>query len=114
VLFAALVTVLRWIVMAFSPPIAVLVVLQMTHGICYALGFLGCMHFIANWTSEDIAAEAQGYFTTLQQAMAVLAITVFGWLVAQMGPSAFIVAAGFALAGAGCIWLSLRLQQPKG
>jgi len=113
ILAAALFTAARWAAMAFSPPVWALVLLQATHGICYAIGYLGCMHFIANWTSEDIAAEAQGWFTTLQQVMSVLALVSFGWIFAQMGPQAFLVASGCAFLGALGIWASLKMQQPK-
>lgn len=113
ILVSALVTVVRWIAMAFSPPLAVLVVLQLLHSATFALGFLGAIHFIANWTSEDIAAEAQSFLTVLQQAFSVVALLGFGWIVAVIGPNAYFVAAAFALIGAGCVWLSLRMVQPK-
>ena len=112
-LAAAVVSVLRWTVMAFSPPVAVLVLLQLSHGITFALGYLGCVHFIANWTSEDIAAETQSLFTVGQQATSVLAAIGFGWLVAGWGAHAFLAAAAMAAVGAACIAVSLRLKQPK-
>ena len=113
-LASALVSMLRWCAMAYAPGVPVLVGLQLLHGICFSIGFLGCLRFIANWTSEDIAAEAQGFFTMLQQAMAVLAILAFGWLTTRFGPMAYLGSAGFAALGAGLIWASLRMQQPRG
>lgn len=113
ILLSAMVTVVRWTAMAFSPPVLVLVFLQMLHSVTFALGFLGCVHFIANWTSEDIAAEAQSFFVVLQQGMAVIALVGFGWLVGMMGPHAYFVAAAFAALGAVLIWLSLRMVQPR-
>jgi len=114
ILASALITVLRWIAMAFAPPVPVLVLLQLTHGITFAMGYLGCVHFITNWTSEDIAAETQSFFTVLQQTSSVVSLIAFGWLVGFMSVHAFFVAAAFALLGAGCVWLSLRMVQPKG
>jgi PPP family 3-phenylpropionic acid transporter len=70
------------------------------------------VHFIANWTSEDIAAEAQSFFYVLQQAMSVIALIGFGWLTGLLGPHAYFVAAGFAAIGAALIWLSMRMMQP--
>lgn len=113
-LVSALVSMLRWGAMASAPGVPVLVGLQLLHGICFSIGFLGCLRFIANWTSEDIAAEAQGFFTMLQQAMAVLAIMAFGWLTTRFGPLAYLGSAAFAAVGAGLIWASLRMQQPRG
>lgn len=113
ILVSALVSVLRWTAMAFSPPVWALVLLQLTHGLTFAIGYLGCVHFIANWTSEDIAAETQSLFTVLQQMAAVLALITFGWLIGLYGVSAFFFAALAAIVGALCIWLSLSMMQPK-
>lgn len=110
---SALASVLRWAAMAFSPPVWLLVLLQLTHGITYALGYLGCVHFIANWTSEDIAAETQSLFTVLQQVTSVVALIGFGWLMGLYGAHAFLFASLAAAIGASCILLSLKLMQPK-
>lgn len=113
ILIAALASVLRWGAMAFSPPVAVLVLLQLTHGLSFALGYLGCVHFIANWTSEDIAAETQSLFTVAQQVASVAALVGFGWAVGLFGAHAYFFSALAAIVGALCIWLSLRMVQPK-
>ena len=113
ILASALVSVLRWAAMAFSPPVWVLVGLQLTQSVTFAIGYLGCVHFIANWTSEDIAAETQSLFNVLQQVASVLALVTFGWLIGLMGAQAYLIAAAAAAVGALCIWLSLRMMQPK-
>jgi len=112
IIAACLVAVLRWTVMALSPPVWVLFGLQLLHAMTYAAGYLGGVYFIANWTSDDIAAEAQGFSYVLQQAMTVLIILGLGWAIAAYGPSAWLLSAGFAAVGAVCVWVSLRLQ-PK-
>ncbi len=113
ILISALVSVARWIAMAFSPGVEILFGLQLLHGITFALGYIGCISFIANWTSEDIAAEAQSFFQVLQQAMSVIVILGFGALLEPLGAKGFFASAAFALLGAVLIWLSLRMQQPK-
>ncbi|UJW86670.1 MFS transporter [Devosia sp. SL43] len=113
ILISAMVSVLRWAAMAFSPAVWVLVLLQLTHGVTFALGYLGCVHFIANWTSENIAAETQSLFTVLQQVMSVIALIGFGWLIGVYGAHAYLFASLAAAIGALCIWLSLRMMQPK-
>ena len=113
IILSAVVAAARWVAMAFSPPVWVLVPLQLTHSVTFSLGFLASIHFITNWTSEDIAAEAQSYFVVLQQSMSVISLIGFGWLVGLMGPHAYLVAALFALAGGGCVWVSLRMKAPK-
>jgi PPP family 3-phenylpropionic acid transporter len=113
ILASAIVSVIRWIAMGFSPDVPWLVLLQLLHSVTFALGFMGCVHFIANWTSEDIAAEAQSFFQVLQQGFSVVALVVFGWLVGLMGAHAYFAAAGLAALGGLLIWLSLQLMQPK-
>ena len=113
ILLSAVVSVLRWVAMAFAPPVPVLVLLQLTHGITFAIGYLGCVHFIANWTSEDIAAETQSLFTVAQQVMSVVALIAFGWLIGLFGNYAYFFAALAALLGGLCIWASLQMMQPK-
>ena len=113
ILIAAMVAVLRWVAMGFSPDVPWLIGLQLFHSVTFALGYMGSVHFIANWTSEDIAAEAQSFFQVLQQAMSVIALVAFGWLIGFMGAHAYFVASGFAAVGGVLIWLSMRMMQPK-
>jgi MFS transporter, PPP family, 3-phenylpropionic acid transporter len=113
ILASAGVSVARWMAMGVSPDVVWLVPLQLLHSVTFALGFMGCVHFIANWTSEDIAAEAQSFFQVLQQGFSVVALVVFGWLVGLMGAHAYFAAAGFAAMGGVLIWSSLQLMQPR-
>ena len=113
ILISAAVSVLRWIAMAFAPSVPVLVALQLTHGITFAVGYLGCVHFIANWTSEDIAAETQSLFTVLQQITSVLALVGFGLVIGVLGDRAYLIAALVAVLGAVCVWISLQLKPTK-
>jgi PPP family 3-phenylpropionic acid transporter len=113
ILLSAVVAALRWIAMGFSPPIPWLIPLQLLHSVTFALGYLGCLNFIANWTSEDIAAEAQSFFQVLQQAMSVIALLTFGWLISFLGAHAFFASAGFAAVGAALIFGSMRMMPPK-
>ena len=110
VLFACFVAAIRWTAMAFSPPVWLLFLLQLLHSVTFAMGYFGGIYFIANWTSEDIAAEAQGFCYVLQQAMSVFTILVMGWCVAAFGARAWLFVGAFSLVGAACIYLSLRLQ----
>ena len=113
ILLSAATAVFRWICMGFQPGLEFLIPLQLLHAFTFALGFMGCVNFIANWTSDEIAAEAQGFFQMLQQAMSVIALIAFGWLTGLMGAKAYFIAAGFAFVGALLIWLSITMQGPK-
>lgn len=112
-LISGLVTVARWTAMGFSPDVWLLIPLQLLHAITYAIGFMGCVQFISNWTSEDIAAEAQGFFAMLQLMCGVVFIFGGGLLVEVWGPATYWFAAAAAAAGSLLIWLSLQLQQPR-
>jgi len=113
ILASAIVSVLRWAAMALAPDVAILLPLQLLHSVTFAMGYMGCVHFIANWTSEDIAAEAQSFFQVLQQAMAVVALTAFGWIAGPLGVHAYFASAAFAGVGAVLIFVSMRLMAPK-
>jgi PPP family 3-phenylpropionic acid transporter len=112
IIIAAIVAAFRWTAMAFSPPVWVLFGLQLLHSITFAVGYFGTVYFIANWTSEDIAAEAQGFSYVLQQAMSVVALVSMGWFVASFGAGAWALLGGFALVGAALVWLSLLIKPP--
>jgi PPP family 3-phenylpropionic acid transporter len=113
ILASCLATVVRWTIMAASPPVWVLFLTQMLHSVTFAIGYLGTVHFIANWTSEDIAAEAQSFSFVLQQGFSVVTLLAFGGLVALLGPTAFLGAALMGLVGALCVVASLRLKPPR-
>jgi|GEM_PF-262408 len=113
-LIAGVVTVIRWTAMAFAPPVGWLIPLQALHGITYGLGFMACLTFIRSHTSEDIAAEAQGFFVMLQQGMSVLALVGFGGLVDDYGARAYFASALFAALGALCILVSIKIRPPLG
>lgn len=99
--------------LAVTADVAILVPLQLLHSVTFAMGYMGCVHFIANWTSEDIAAEAQSFFQVLQQAMAVLALTAFGWIAGPLGLHTYFASAAFAALGAVLILISMRLMAPR-
>lgn len=113
ILLAAVAGVLRWSAMALEPSVPVLFVLQMSHGITFALGYLGCVHFIANWTSEDIAAETQSLFTVGQQLTSVITVVGFGALIPLFGAQSFFASAALAFIGGAFVCLSIRMKPPK-
>lgn len=113
ILAACIASAVRFGVMAFNPPVEVLFLVQMLHAITFGVGYFGIVHFIANWTDESNAAEAQGFANTLQQAASVLSLAVFGWLVVALDSYAFFAPTVLAFAGVGCVLLSLRIRPPK-
>ena len=113
ILAACVACVIRFGVMAFNPSVELLFALQLLHAVTFGVGYFGIVHFIANWTDESNAAEAQGFANTLQQAASVLSLALFGWLVGQWGSYAFIAPMILGVLGVGCVLVSLRLKPPK-
>ena len=113
ILLAAIAAVLRYTVMSFSPPVAVLFAVQTLHAITFGVGYFGVVHFIANWTREEIAAEAQGFANVLQQGISVIGLMGFGLLVTHFGTHSFLASAVSALLAMVCVLVSLRLRPPK-
>lgn len=112
ILVACVVAAGRYAAMALGPPVWVLFGLQMLHSITFAVAYFGGIYFIANWTREDIAAEAQGFSYVLQQAMCVVVLVGMGWCVQMFGMGAWLVLGIYALIGAVCILVSLRMLGP--
>ena len=61
VVIAALSAGLRWLIMAQSPPIAVLAVVQLAHGLSFGLTQVGTMGLIAQRVPGHVMARGQGY-----------------------------------------------------
>lgn len=113
ILVAAGAGLFRFTVMAFNPPVEVLFLIQTLHAFSFGLGYFGMVHFIANWTDEANAAEAQGFANTLQQGASMLALIIFGVLYQHFGAHAFFYSTVTALVAVGCVLLSLRLRPPR-
>lgn len=113
ILVACIASLVRFTVMAFNPPVAILFVVQLMHALSFGVGYFGMVHFIANWTAESNAAEAQGFANTLQQGASVLSLAVFGLLAMHLGSMAFLASSGVAALAIVCVLVSLRLRPPK-
>ena len=113
ILAAALAGLVRFTIMAFNPPVEVLFFTQLLHAFSFGMGYFGVVHFIANWTNEANAAEAQGFANMLNMAMAMTALIVFGVLMEFFGAAAFFYSTITSLAAIGCVLLSLKLRPPK-
>jgi PPP family 3-phenylpropionic acid transporter len=104
---------IRWWGFALEPSIGVLVLLQTLHLATVGLTFLGITNFIANWTTEDIAAEAQSFFVVLRQIVTVITLLGFGVLAGSIGSGGYYVAAILSGVGAVMVLMSLIIMNPK-
>lgn len=112
---ATAVSVLRWLLMAFDPPLAALVPLQVLHALTYGGSHIGAIYFIAQAVPPGIQGTAQALYATIASGIAMGAATLLsGALLAAQGSAAAYLAmgavSGVALAGA----LLLNRQWPGG
>jgi PPP family 3-phenylpropionic acid transporter len=113
ILVAALAGLVRFTITAFNPPVEVLFFTQLLHAFSFGMGYFGVVHFIANWTNEANAAEAQGFANMLNMATAMLALIVFGVLVEFFGAAAFFYSTITSLIAIACVLVSLRIRPPR-
>jgi MFS transporter, PPP family, 3-phenylpropionic acid transporter len=113
IMACALAGLLRFTIMAFNPPVEVLFFTQMLHAFSFGIGYFGVVHFIANWTNEANAAEAQGFANMLNMAASMTALIFFGFLVELFGSYAFFYSTVTSLLAIGCLLVSLKLMPPK-
>lgn len=97
----------RWLAMAFDPPLAALIVLQMLHGVTYGATHLGAIHFLARRVPERQAGTAQAIFAAANSGMMMMATLVAGYLYAWVAGRAYLAMAALACCGlAAGLWLS--------
>ena len=113
IMAAALAGLVRFTIMAFNPPVEVLFATQLLHAFSFGMGYFGVVHFIANWTNEANAAEAQGFANMLNMGAAMTALILFGVLVELFDTYAFFYSTVTALLAVGCVLWSLKLKPPK-
>lgn len=93
--FAAAMSVVRWGVTGFDPPVPVLFALQAMHGLTFGAAHLGAMHFLASAVPPRLGATAQGIYSAMTAGIAM------GLVMAASGPLYDFAAGGayWAMAG---------------
>lgn len=102
-MIGALAAVARWLAMAFDPPLALLVPLQLLHGATYGATHLGAIHFIGRAVPDGAAGTAQALYATVAAGIAMgLATLLAGQIYGPFGGAAAYLAmtgiAGLGLA----------------
>jgi PPP family 3-phenylpropionic acid transporter len=91
-LAAALGGLLRWSVLAATAAPVALIAVQGLHGLTYAAGHLGAMHFIARAVPLSHTVRAQGLYSAWALGAALgLAMVASGWLYEHWGGGAFLL-----------------------
>ena len=101
--------VFRWTVMAFDPPLAIVVFAQCLHGLTFALPHLGIMFFIFRAVPHRLAATAQSlYFVCYTGLTLGIATYISGHIYAAHGGLAYLPMSLMGLAAMGCALLLKR------
>ena len=94
--------VVRWAIMSFDPPLAVLMPLQVLHALTYGATHLAAIHFIARAVPETAAGTAQALYASVAAGIIMGGSTlVSGPLFAAFGGGAYWLAAGLGAIGLG-------------
>lgn len=117
-LLGAIGCVLRWTMLAFDPPLAVVIVAQILHGASFALAHLGAMYFIAQAVPPRLAATAQSLYAVGANGIAMgLGTYASGLLYASQGGRTYLLMAAMGAAATlfaivlGRVWHGGRVTQ---
>lgn len=96
--------VIRWVAMAFNPPLALLPFVQCLHGLSFGATHLGAIQFIARAAGDRQAAAAQGDFATILAIGYAAATSLSGLLYTSLGDHGYVVMAVMAALGGACLF----------
>jgi PPP family 3-phenylpropionic acid transporter len=115
VVIAALSAVARWLITAQEPPLPVLAVVQLSHGLTFGLTQIGTMGLMVQHVPGHVMARGQGYLTACTGIVTSIASVLSGAIYAQHGQGVYYLMAAMAFASAVVMWLARhRLEhQPQ-
>ena len=101
--------VVRWIAMAFDPPLAALIPLQMLHALTFGATHIGTVHFISQNIPPERAGTAQALQASVTAGIAMGGATLLaGQLYGPIGAKAYLA---MALLGAGALAATALAQR---
>lgn len=109
ILMGAFAVILRWTIMAFDPPLAIIVPLQLLHGGTFALAHIGAMSFVQRTVPARLSATAQSlYFVCNNGIFVGIATLISGRLYSDWGGFAYLP---MSLMGLCAVCLALLLMR---
>jgi PPP family 3-phenylpropionic acid transporter len=106
VVIAALSAVARWSITAQDPPIAILAVVQLAHGLTFGLTLVGTMGLLVRHVPIHVMARGQGHLAACTGIISSTASILSGVVYARYGQGVYYVMAAMALSGALVMWLA--------
>jgi PPP family 3-phenylpropionic acid transporter len=108
VVIGALSAVARWLITAQQPSVAVLSVVQLTHGLSFGLTQVGTMGLMVRHVPIHRMGRGQGYLAACNGIVASAASILSGVVYARYGEGVYYVMAAMAFSGATLMWLAHR------
>jgi PPP family 3-phenylpropionic acid transporter len=113
VVIAACCAVARWSITAQDPPIGVLAVVQLAHGMTFGLTMVGTMGLMVRHVPIQLMARGQGYLAACTGIVTSTASISSGMIFARYGQGVYYLMAAMALSGGLIMWFSRhRLHHP--
>jgi PPP family 3-phenylpropionic acid transporter len=106
VVIGALSAVARWLITAQEPSVAVLSVVQLTHGLSFGLTQVGTMGLLARHVPGHVMARGQGYLAACTGIVTSSAAILSGPIYARHGQGVYYVMAAMAMSGGILTWLA--------
>jgi len=106
VVIAALSAVARWVITAQEPPLAILAIVQLAHGLTFGLTQVGTMMLLVGYVPGHVMARGQGYLAACSGIVSSSVSIISGAIYAQYGQGVYYVMAAMALSGAVVMWLA--------
>jgi PPP family 3-phenylpropionic acid transporter len=106
VVIAALSAAARWSITALEPPVAVLAIVQLAHGLSFGLTQVATMGLLVRTVPFHVMARGQGYLTACSGIVASGASILSGAAFARYGQGVYYLMAAMALSGAVVMWLA--------
>jgi MFS transporter, PPP family, 3-phenylpropionic acid transporter len=106
VVAGALSAVARWTLTAQQPPIAILALIQLTHGLSFGLTQVGIMSLLVYRVPGHVMARGQGYLAACSGIVSASASILSGAVYARYGQGVYYVMAAMAFSGAVVMWLA--------
>ncbi len=106
VVIGALSAVARWVITAQQPPIAILAVVQLTHGLTFGLTQVGTMGLLIHYVPGQAMARGQGYLAACSGMVASSTSILSGIVYARYGQGVYYAMAAMAASGALVMWLA--------
>jgi len=106
VVVGALSAVARWTLTAQEPPIAILALIQLTHGLTFGLTQVGIMSLLVYRVPGHVMARGQGYLAACSGIVSAGASVLSGAVYARYGQGVYYAMAAMAFSGAIVMWLA--------